>query len=196
MYEYIRGTLRHIYPTYLVIETHGLAYKILTPNPFSWQEEGDREVLCYLELIVREDAQTLYGFRQMEEKVLFQTLNKVSGIGPKSALSILAAGDHQGLVTAIDQGDITYLTKFPGVGKKTAQQMILDLGGKLTSINPTTLAVTPVQDRSLIEETQEALLGLGYSPKEVSKVLGLMKDQAFTTTQQALSFAFKQLIHL
>lgn len=92
-----------------------------------------QQVLCPVELVVREDAMTLYGFRDHQEKQLFNTLLKVSGIGPKSALSILALDDHAGLIQAIDSGDSTYLTKFPGVGKKTAQQMILDLSGNLIS---------------------------------------------------------------
>ena len=133
MYEYITGNLIQIYPTYLVIDVNGIGYRLLCANPFRWQKNLQQQVTCYVEQIVREDSITLYGFKDQVEKQLFLTLNKVSGIGPKSALSILAADDHEGLMNAIDSGDSQYLTKFPGVGKKTAQQMVLDLKGELNT---------------------------------------------------------------
>ncbi|MDO4432671.1 MAG: Holliday junction branch migration protein RuvA [Aerococcaceae bacterium] len=195
MYEYITGKLTHIQPTYLVVQAHGIGYRLLCANPFRWQNDYQQEITCYVELVVREDAMTLYAFKDMTEKQLFLTLNKVSGIGPKSALSILAANDHDGLVQAIEQGDSNYLTKFPGVGKKTAQQMILDLKGELDfSENTATRTTTAGVASPILEETTEALLGLGYSAKEIQRIEKTLSAGNYATTQEALSAAFKLLL--
>ncbi|WP_282919655.1 Holliday junction branch migration protein RuvA [Ignavigranum ruoffiae] len=195
MYEFIQGQLIQIQPTYIVILTTSLAYRIYCPNPFVWQDDLNQQVRCYTELIVREDAQLLYGFYSQEERDLFNTLNRVSGIGPKSALSILAVGDHEGLMQAIDQGDSTYLTKFPGVGKKTAQQMILDLSGKLSDFKVDSVKTAPSTSTAVVDEAIQALVGLGYSQREIKRIEKDLNQQHFATTQAALSYAFSQLVH-
>lgn len=195
MYEYITGKLTHIQPTYLVVKAGGIGYRLLCANPFRWQKDLQQEITCYVELVVREDSQTLYAFKDMYEKQLFLTLNKVSGIGPKSALSILAADDHQGLIQAIESGDSKYLTKFPGVGKKTAQQMVLDLKGELDLSEAVSVGDAPqVATNHIMTEVVEALLGLGYSAKEVKRIEKPLAERRFTTTQEALSAAFKLLL--
>ncbi|MCW6664027.1 Holliday junction branch migration protein RuvA [Aerococcaceae bacterium NML190073] len=195
MYEYITGKLTHIQPTYLVVNAGGIGYRLLCANPFRWQKDLQQEITCYVELVVREDSQTLYAFKDMHEKQLFLTLNKVSGIGPKSALSILAADDHQGLIQAIESGDSKYLTKFPGVGKKTAQQMVLDLKGELDLSEAVSVGDAPqVAANHIMTEVVEALLGLGYSAKEVKRIEKPLAERRFTTTQEALSAAFKLLL--
>lgn len=200
MYEYLNGTIKHIAPTYLVLEVNNIGFKILTANPFKYQGDFGKLTTIYTEQIIREDAHTLYGFKDLSEKELFQTLIKVSGIGPKSALSILAADDHIGLVNAIESGDSQYLTKFPGVGKKTAQQMVLDLKGELSewaSIEDTTGNVTTVnlQSTAIFDETTEALIGLGYSAREIKRIEKSLKEAKCQTTQEALSLAFKLLLN-
>ncbi|MBF6625664.1 Holliday junction branch migration protein RuvA [Aerococcaceae bacterium zg-BR9] len=199
MFEYLIGRVTHIAPTYLVLETNHIGYRVLVPNPFRFQELMHQETTkLYVEQVVREDSQTLYGFKTLEEKSLFLTLNRVSGIGPKSALSILAANDHGGLVQAIESGDSQYLTKFPGVGKKTAQQMVLDLKGELGDFlsdeaNPEASAVSSKQD--LLPEVFEALVGLGYSTREIKRIEKPLKEAQVSSTQEALSLAFKLLLN-
>lgn len=202
MYEYLVGKLMHIAPTYLVLEVNQIGYRVLAPNPFKYASKKDQEIKIYVEQVVREDAHTLYGFNDQEEKALFLTLNKVSGIGPKSALSILAADDHQGLVQAIESGDSNYLTKFPGVGKKTAQQIILDLKGKLGDLldhseSSPTAADTMVAgtNTQLMTEVTEALAGLGYSQREIKRIEKPLAQAQCQTTQEALSLAFKLLLN-
>ena len=194
MYEFIEGKLSSIEPTYIIIKCQGIGYRIYCPNPFSWQTYLKQDVICYLELVVREDAQHLYGFMTIQERDLFLTLNKVSGIGPKSAMSILAIGDNQGLMQAIEQGDSKYLMKFPGVGRKTAQQMILDLSGKLADFNLDQTTENNEPNLSIKDEVSQALLGLGYSQREINKIDKYFEQESFASTQEALSFAFKQLI--
>ena len=193
MYEFIEGTLENIFPTHIVINVHGIGFKIYCPNPFVFKEYLKQEIVCYVEQVVREDSITLYGFKTVEEKDLFNVLNKVSGIGPKSALSILAVGDNQGLIHAIDQSDIVYLTKFPGVGKKTAQQIILDLSGKLSTTVETN-AVDTNNRKQMLEDMNEALIGLGYSRREITRVMSELKSTEFANTQEGLSLAFKLLL--
>ncbi len=196
MFEYIEGKVESIEPTYIVVDHQGLGYKILTPNAFEWSSSLGKDVRIYVELVVREDAHTLYGFLSKEEKQLFNKLTTVKSIGPRTALSILAPGDQAGLVQAIHQENINYLTNFPGVGKKTAQQMILDLQGKLDDFAP---EESPIQQQSpltseILEQIKEALSGLGYSAREIAKVEKQMKDVTFDDTQAALSHALKLLV--
>ena len=193
MYQYICGELTQIHATFLVVEVGGIFYQIFCANPFRWQESLKQSIKVFLELVVREDSMMLYGFKDQAEKDLFLMLNKVSGIGPKSALSILALDDHQGLVNAIDQADAKYLMKFPGVGKKTAQQMILDLQGKL-SLDQTEKTKPTHDTDAIIEEVKQALLGLGYRVKEIDRILPQLKKEKFENSQAGLSFAFKLLI--
>lgn len=197
MYEFIEGDLVHIHPTYLVLQANGIGYQLYCANPYRWQEYLAQKVKIFVELIVREDSMTLYGFKELSEKQLFLTLNKVSGIGPKSAMSILALDDHQGLVEAIEASDSKYLMKFPGVGKKTAQQMILDLQGTLDfaeNFSENKVDNQAAKNKQLLDEVFEALLGLGYSQREIKRIEKPIGEAVFETTQEALSIAFKLLI--
>ena len=132
MYAYIKGKISQLYPTHIVVENNGIGYEIQTPNSYRFQSQLEEEAQVFTQLIVREDAHLLYGFIDLEEKDMFLNLIKVTGIGPKSALAILAASTPNEVKIAIENENEAYLTKFPGIGKKTARQIILDLKGKLT----------------------------------------------------------------
>lgn len=134
MYDYLKGILVKVTPTYIVLDVSGVGYLLHVANPYSFSNVVNADIKVYVHQVIRDDAHTLYGFIDETEKRLFLQLISVSGIGPKSALAIIAADDNLGLVTAIDSGDIKYLTKFPGVGKKTASQMVLDLEGKFENV--------------------------------------------------------------
>lgn len=194
VYHFMKGKLATIEPTFLVVEVAGIGYQIFCANPYRWQSDLHQEIVLYLELVVREDAMILYGFKDEAEKNLFLQLNKVSGIGPKSALSILALEDQEGLIQAIEAADAKYLMKFPGVGKKTAQQMILDLQGKLDLSQMDKNPETQVQNSQLVQAIGQALEGLGYSKREIDRVLPQLEKQKLRSTQEGLSLAFKLLI--
>ncbi len=158
MYAYIKGKVTLIHPTDVVVECNNIGYLIFMPNPYSLKL--DEEVMIHLYQKVSEDSIDLYGFKTYEEKALFVKLISVSGIGPKSALSILATGDVNGIINAIELGNDKYLTRFPGIGPKASQQIILDLRGKLdfnSSVNNTT------------NELNDALISLGYKQKDIDK---------------------------
>ena len=194
MYEYLNGELAHILPTAIVVDVHGVGYQVVFANPYRLQDSLKKQIKVLVQQVVREDSITLYGFISSEERELFQRLISVSGIGPKSAMSILANDDTEGFVNAVESGNVTYLTKFPGVGKKTAQQIILDLKGKFEALpEEATKAVVPTNQVTL-EEAKEALLGLGYSAKEITKIWKSLEAAAPSTTQEALKVAFKLLM--
>ena len=194
MYEYLNGELAHILPTAIVVDVHGVGYQVVFANPYRLQDSLKKQVKVLVQQVVREDSITLYGFISSEERELFQRLISVSGIGPKSAMSILANDDTEGFVNAVESGNVTYLTKFPGVGKKTAQQIILDLKGKFEALPEETTKAVVSTNQATLEEAKEALLGLGYSTKEITKIWKALEVAAPSTTQEALKVAFKLLM--
>lgn len=195
MYEYIIGKLTEIHPAYIVVETNGVGYQIAAGNPYQYSSQVNQEVKIFVHQVIREDAHTLYGFNTLEEKNLFLRLISVSGIGPKSGLAIMANEDHEGLIAAIESSNITFLTKFPGVGKKTAQQLILDLQGKLGEV-PTAKQTTTqsLPDSSALDESMEALQALGYTDKEIKKVYKILKQEETMTTDEYLRMALKVMM--
>ena len=194
MYEYLNGELAHILPTAIVVDVHGVGYQVVFANPYRLQDSLKKQIKVLVQQVVREDSITLYGFISNEERELFQRLISVSGIGPKSAMSILANDDTEGFVNAVESGNVTYLTKFPGVGKKTAQQIILDLKGKFEALPEETTKAVVSTNQATLEEAKEALLGLGYSAKEIAKIWKSLEAAAPSTTQEALKVAFKLLM--
>ena len=194
MYEYLNGELAHILPTAIVVDVHGVGYQVVFANPYRLQDSLKKQIKVLVQQVVREDSITLYGFISSEERELFQHLISVSGIGPKSAMSILANDDTEGFVNAVESGNVTYLTKFPGVGKKTAQQIILDLKGKFEAVPEETTKAVVSTNQTTLEEAKEALLGLGYSAKEITKIWKSLEAAAPSTTQEALKVAFKLLM--
>ncbi|MDJ0331015.1 Holliday junction branch migration protein RuvA [Planococcus sp. S3-L1] len=197
MYDYIKGKVTRVTPEYLVIEQQGIGWQIFAPNPYSF---GTEDLQVFLHHHVREDAQLLFGFPTFEQRELFRKLISVSGIGPKGALAILASGQPQHVIEAIEREDESYLVKFPGVGKKTARQMILDLKGKLTeffgdpfdSEETTTLLSNDLVE---LEEAMLALGALGYSEREINKVKPQLRDLDLDTEgfmKKALQLLLKQ----
>ncbi|MFD1705524.1 Holliday junction branch migration protein RuvA [Siminovitchia sediminis] len=194
MYEYIKGTIGQIGPEYVVVENNGIGYQILTPNPFVFSAKIGSEMTIYTYQHVREDNIALYGFEKDTEKQMFKKLISVSGIGPKGALAILAFGKPAQVVQAIEMEDEKFLTKFPGVGKKTARQMILDLKGKLDDVitegkaEAAAAAELPedskdITDSAALHEAILALSALGYSDRELKKIESKLANEDLTTDQ-------------
>lgn len=185
MYEYFLGQITDVTPGFVVIEVAGIGYKVLTANPYRYQV-GATAVKMYIHQAVSDNGMSLFGFFDADEKALFEKLLNVSGIGPKSALAILANNDHAGLIQAINQGNATYLTSFPGVGKKTAQQIVLDLKDKLTDLKidvtgQTELAMPDNPVEGALADALAALEALGYSAREIKKIT--KKLEVFSQTK-------------
>ncbi len=201
MYEYIIGTVKEVNPSFLVLDNNQIGYHIYIANPFRLASELNKEATVYIYQSVTQDAIRLYGFINRQEKELFLKLIGVSGIGPKSALSILAAEDHIGLVQAIEQNNVKYLQNFPGVGKKTAAQIVLDLQGKLSDLSPEVMEAFGSENTELfqqnnqIEEAIEALTVLGYSQRAVKKITPKLEALQDASTDEYIREALKHLIH-
>ena len=154
---------------------------------------------CTTSLIVREDAQLLYGFINQEEKDMFLSLIKVTGIGPKSALAILASSSPNDVKIAIENENDAYLTKFPGIGKKTARQIVLDLKGKvqINDVDSSQILNMDTQDHAnapIIKEALLALEALGYSKRELTKVEKSLSKETFDSVDDAVKRGLQLLI--
>ena len=199
MYAYIKGTLTVLNPTHVVLEASGVGYEIQTPNSYRFQKYKDQEILIHTSLIVREDAQLLYGFINQEEKDMFLSLIKVTGIGPKSALAILASSSPNEVKVAIENENDAYLTKFPGIGKKTARQIVLDLKGKVQITEEDSSHLFNVehddqQNSAIVKEALLALEALCYSKRELNKVEKTLNKESFDSIDDAVKHGLQLLI--
>ncbi|MFQ9705508.1 MAG: Holliday junction branch migration protein RuvA [Limosilactobacillus pontis] len=192
MYEYLTGLVTSVTPQYVVLEVGGVGYQLFVANPYRFQEDAEKKVRIYVYQAVRDDAITLFGFIDRAEKQLFLQLINVSGIGPKSALAILANPDHQGLIDAIANDNVGYLTKFPGIGKKTASQIVLDLKDKVAGMTSTALfspAVPVEADNPALQDALSALSALGYKERDIKRIKKQLLKVDANTTQEYLSQA-------
>ena len=171
MIAYVQGELKRIEENSVIVENGGIGYRIFAPIREDMLRVGvGREVILYTYFSVREDAMQLYGFLNNEELDLFKMLINVKGVGPKFALGILTSLSMTDILFAIAQGDHKALTKAPGVGNKTAQQIILDLKGKITAptaedttFAPSNGVITSGAESAAVSDAIMALEALGYA---------------------------------
>ncbi len=193
MYDYIKGEVVEAGKDYAVIETHGVGYFInTTSHTLSQINQGETVKLC-CSLIVREDSHTLYGFAQPDEKSMFVKLISVSGIGPKVALAILSAMSVRELAAAIISSDEGAFQKVPGVGKKTAARLIIDLAEKIETsqaIQIGDVAQGRVADKE--SEAIAALVSLGYNRGEAMRAVSSVKNLA-DTAEDIILMALKRI---
>ena len=174
MYNYITGKITEIEPRQITLEQQGIGYLIVMPNPYKYVLNNTEKI--YTHQHVREDEITLYGFESQEQKKLFIELLSVKGIGPKSALAVLASASVNEIIKAIESSDAKYLNRFPGIGPKASQQIILDLKGKI-HLGPMTLKRT-----SRLDEVEDALRALGYKTKEIDRIVKKLDGTKDTAT--------------
>lgn len=185
MIAYIRGKLEIIQEDAIVVDVGGVGYALICADPFIYHNKIGEEVFIHTYHHVREDIISLYGFKDEDEKYLFTKLISVSGIGPKSAITILGTVHVPDFIAAVEVEDEKYLTQFPGVGKKTARQIILDLKGKLTSMVSTQKKAAG--DKVLtatneLNDAKEALKSLGYSEREINTVIPQLQVEDLQAT--------------
>jgi holliday junction DNA helicase RuvA len=173
MIAHLRGKLLAKHPNQAIVEAAGVGYDVTISVPtFSDLPAPGSEVALHIHTHVREDALALYGFLRPSEKVLFEKLLTVSGIGPKLAITILSGMAADEMVGAIRGNDVARLTRIPGIGKKTAERMVLELRDKLPQAAPTTITTAPPV--SVVEEdVLSALANLGYQRAAAEKALEL-----------------------
>jgi Holliday junction DNA helicase RuvA len=169
MIAHLRGKLISKHPNQAIVEAGGVGYDVhITIPTFSGLPALGAEVALFIHTHVREDALTLFGFLRTEEKQLFEKLISVSGIGPKLAVTILSGMPAEAMVAAIRGNNVAALTRIPGIGKKTAERMVLELRDKLESFGVPAVAttVTPVE-----EDVISALVNLGYQRSLAERAL-------------------------
>ena len=199
MFYYVKGKVAHVAPNLAVIDCGGVGYACRTTSYTLSSLQVGQEGTLYTHLNVREDAMELYGFATENERSCFQMLIGVSGVGPKAALSILSATTPEGLATAIITGNEKALMVAPGIGKKIAQRILLELKDKLAkgqlpaaeeSYGGTGITVIP-QDK--VSEATAALAVLGYQPGEIATVLkGIDLDGL--TLEEIIRQALKKMV--
>ncbi len=173
----LRGTLLEKRPPTLVVEAHGIGYEVEAPlSTLEAVPETGQEVVLHTHLSVREDGQTLFGFRSRAERDLFRRLIRISGVGPKLALALLSGVDGEELVRCVRDDDPKRLTQVPGVGRKTAERLIVELRDRLEGIAPVGAPAAVAQSGAAdgasdpVGEAVEGLVALGYKPPEAARM--------------------------
>jgi len=170
MIAHLRGTVLAKHPNQAIVETHGVGYDVAISVPtFSEMPAAGAEVALHIHTHVREDALSLYGFLRLAEKQLFEKLLTVSGIGPTLAIKILSGMAADEMTGAIRGGDLARLTRIPGIGKKTAERMVLELRDKLRAAGAAEMSATVANPME--EDVISALVNLGYQRAAAEKAL-------------------------
>lgn len=185
MIAHLRGRLLSKHPNQAIVESGGVGYDVHISVPtFSGLPAVDAEVALFIHTHVREDALALYGFLRAAEKKLFERLISVSGIGPRLAITILSGMPAEEMVGALRAGDAARLTRIPGIGKKTAERMVLELRDKLEGLAAppaATPAVTPVE-----EDVLSALMNLGYARPTAERAIAVASKNGKPDSFEAL----------
>ncbi len=175
----IRGILIEKQATDIVVDVQGVGYEIQAPMSTIYLLPAiGKEVMLYTHLVVREDAHLLYGFLALDERHMFRSLIKISGVGPKMALAILSGMAVEEFVRTVRSNDLAALVRMPGIGKKTAERLVVEMKDKLMdwseSASVASIAIaspTGLSDRQMSQEAETALVALGYKPQEAARVI-------------------------
>ncbi|MFZ1875111.1 MAG: Holliday junction branch migration protein RuvA [Chania sp.] len=179
----LRGIILEKQPPLVLLEANGVGYEVHMPMTCFYElPELGQQAIVFTQFVVREDAQLLYGFNDKQERALFRELIKVNGVGPKLALAILSGMSAQQFVSAVEREEVTTLIKLPGVGKKTAERLVVEMKDRFKGLNgdlfnnsseislPATAAKAAEMD--VEAEAASALVALGYKPQEASRMIG------------------------
>ena len=185
----LRGTLVDKTPPTLIIDVSGIGYELEAPmSTFYKLPETGANLVLHTHMVVREDAQLLYGFSEKSEKNIFRTLLKVNGVGPKVALAILSTLSVADIVETVQMEDVTRLTQVPGIGKKTAERLLVELRDRIGSdeLDATTLpgaAPEAAAPASAVGDAVSALIALGYKPNEASRAVRTVAGEGDTSEE-------------
>jgi Holliday junction DNA helicase RuvA len=175
--DFLRGCIVHREADWVVLDTGGVGYRVFCANPYAFGDDGET-VTVFIHYHVREDAHLLFGFASREEQRLFRKLLDVSGVGPRVALGMLSGARPEVLIGAIRGEDAAFLSRLPGIGKKTAQRIILDLKDKLDEFRGMASAApeagasgrkAKAAENAAWEEAKQALMALGYKEVELDQ---------------------------
>jgi Holliday junction DNA helicase RuvA len=184
----IRGIIIEKQAPDMVIDVQGVGYEVAAPmSTFIHLPALNEEVNLFTHLVVREDAQLLYGFATARERLLFRSLLKVNGVGAKLALTILSGSDVDEFARSVQEGDAASLTRLPGVGKKTAERLVIEMRDRLKEVSGA-MGLKPIVSEAASlagakDEAMEALVALGYKPAEAEKMIRSVSSEGLSTEQ-------------
>jgi Holliday junction DNA helicase RuvA len=192
--DFVRGQLVERGADWAVIAAGPFGVRVLVPGgTASALPQPGNEVMLFTYLQVREDALTLYGFATREERSLFTQLLTVSGVGPRLALDALSAGPADRLAGIIAAGDVDALARIRGIGKKTAQRIVLDLKGKLVLPEGMALAAADGAAAGVVAVAEDALRGLGFAPQEIASALSVLPRDRALSEDEAITMALRHM---
>lgn len=199
MIGYLRGEVIYLYTDYVLLDVHGVGYRVFIANSTRQKLRLHEKAQLFTYTSVREDAIILYGFATQEEYDLFLQLLSVSGIGPKVALGILSSITVEGLCRAIQNKQSSVLTKLPGIGKKSAERLILELKDKVAFADSGEQELLTIENDEevgddMVAEAMAALQSLGYTQAEIAPVI--RKTAKYKTTEAIIKASLKLLSHM
>ncbi len=183
----LKGILLEKQPPRLLLDVNGVCYEIDAPmTTFYELPEAGSAVILHTHFVVREDAQLLYGFLRESDRGLFRTLIKISGVGPKLALAILSGMSADEFVGCVQGGDSTALTRVPGVGKKTAERLVVEMRDRVkdwqgVSLSPDTVTQAGKPAADALKDAISALVALGYKPQEASRMVNAVESEGLAS---------------
>lgn len=182
----------------LLVDVQGVGYEVLVSlNPFFDIPAVGETVTLHTHFVVREDAQQLYGFAKLSERSLFRHLIKVNGVGPKMALAILSGMSAADFSLAVHSNDVATLVKLPGVGKKTAERLLIEMRDKIGDIDATASRAgsgsRAAAKPDIAQEAESALIALGYKPTDAAKIISRVANEAVTDAGELIRLALKSM---
>ena len=193
MIGFLRGRLALKQPPSLLLDVGGVGYEVDAPMSTFYQlPETGSEVMLYTHLVVREDAHTLFGFATEAERSLFRALIRVNGVGAKMALAILSGLSCEDFHRCIEFGDAATLQRLPGIGKKTAERLIIEMRDRLPQSSDAPVAIAAGVPTDPLAEAAEALVALGFKPTEAGRLLKKVADEA-DSVEELIRLALKQV---
>lgn len=188
----LRGVLLEKKAPDLVVEVNGVSYELLMPlNSFHRLPEVGEPVTVATHLVVREDGHFLYGFVDVEQRSLFRSLIKVNGVGPKLALAIISSIEPDVFVRYVLNNDTSNLSRIPGIGKKTAQRLVIEMRDKVAGLGIQE-TLQSAQSNSALQDAESALVALGYKSQEAKKALA-RHQQANISSEELIRLALREI---
>ncbi len=199
MIGWLKGEILAKQAPLLMMNVSGVGYEVLAPMTTFYDLPETGVVELFTHLVVREDAQQLYGFSKESDRLLFRLLIKINGVGPKLALAILSSIDPDEFVSSVMQADVNRLVKIPGIGKKTAERLLIEMKDKIKDLPASGSSSTQEQitakshKNGILQEAESALIALGYKPNDAMKMISAVKDDAIESAEALIRAALKRM---
>ena len=193
----LQGTVIDKQAPDLLLDVQGVGYEVLVSlSTFFAVPEVGQSVTLHTHFVVRDDAQLLFGFSKLSERTLFRHLIKVNGVGPKMALAILSGMSASEFALCVHNNDVATLVKLPGVGKKTAERLVIEMRDRVGDVEASAAGTSPAtsQQPDIAEEAESALIALGYKPQDAAKMVNRAVSEEITSAEQLIRAALKSMV--